>query len=333
MARCTLARRLAASAPPVSASALPVNCPSCTTVSPPGAQFCASCGNALPREEAGDRVPGCGGGPEVPGGEAAGRGGNGPGLPRHPAGSREAGGAQAAPPRAAARPAHRGSLPARGQGGQPAQPPQLHRRARLRADRGRRALHRHGVRRRARPAPAPHRRLAASGDPGHPHRRPGALRPGRCPSGQCHPPRPEAGERDGGGPPRWRDRRGEGARLRHRQDHRPQRRGGTVAHPDRLRLRHPGVHEPGAGQGRATGCPERPLLGGSPALPDGDPAAALQLRLGDGLRHQAPHRATQGPQRAPAGGVQPGAGGGHPLGPAQGAAGPPADRRRPSSTR
>jgi eukaryotic-like serine/threonine-protein kinase len=35
-----------------------VNCPSCTTVSIPGAQFCASCGNALPREEAGDRYLG-----------------------------------------------------------------------------------------------------------------------------------------------------------------------------------------------------------------------------------------------------------------------------------
>lgn len=36
-----------------------MNCPSCTTVSVPDAQFCASCGNALPREEtAGDRYLG-----------------------------------------------------------------------------------------------------------------------------------------------------------------------------------------------------------------------------------------------------------------------------------
>ena len=35
-----------------------MNCPSCTTVSAPGAQFCASCGNVLPREEAGDRYLG-----------------------------------------------------------------------------------------------------------------------------------------------------------------------------------------------------------------------------------------------------------------------------------
>jgi hypothetical protein len=332
MARCTLARRLAAPAPPVSASALPVNCPSCTTVSPPGAQFCASCGNALPREEAGDRYLGAVVARKYRVEKLLGEGGMGrvyratqlvlekpvvlkllhPGLQRDlrtvARFQREA--------KAASRLSHPNSIDVLDFG---------------QTEDGALFIAMEFVDG-ARPAPAPHRRLAPSGDPGHPHRRPGALRPGRCPSGQCHPPRPEAGERDGGGPPRWRDRRGEGARLRHRQDHRPQRRGGTVADPDWVRLRNPGVHEPGAGQGRAAGCPERPLLGGNPALPDGDPAAALQLRLGDGLRHQAPHRATQGPQRAQAGGVQPGAGGGHPLGPAQ----EPQDRpgpRRPSSTR
>ncbi len=212
--------------------------------------------------------------------------------------ARQAGGAQGAAPGAAGRRAHGGPLPARGEGGQPAQPPQLHHGARLRPGRRRRPLHRDGVRGGQGPAPHSLARVAAARAARGAHRRPGALGALRRARRGRHSPRPQAREHHGRAAPR-RARLRQGARLRHRQDHRLGRRRAR-AHPRRLRLRHARVHVARAGARRAARPPQRPLRGGRDPLPAHHRAAALRLRLGGRLRHQAPHRAAAAALQAPA---------------------------------
>ena len=142
------------------------------------------------------------------------------------------------------------------------------------------------------------RGLAAPGGSHRPHRRAGPLGAGRGPRPGDHPPGPQARERHGGAAPR-RARLRQGARLRHRQDHRRRRR--AQAHGGGAGVRHPRVHEPGAGPRRRPRRPQRPLLGGRHPLPDGDRRPPLPLRHAGGLPHQAPRRGAGGAAAAAAG--------------------------------
>ncbi len=77
-------------------------------------------------------------------------------------------------------------------------------------------------------------------------------------------------------PRRGQSRPGQGAGLRDRQDRR-RRRGRAQAHPGRAGVRHPGVHEPGAGAGSRPRRPQRPLLHGRAPLPALHRSAAVPV--------------------------------------------------------
>ena len=110
----------------------------------------------------------------------------------------------------------------------------------------------------------------------------------------------EAREHHGGAAPR-RSRLRQGARLRHREDRRRHQRRRPGAHPGGLRVRHARVHVARAGARRAARSPQRSLRGRRDPLPADQRHAALRLRLGGRLRHQAPHRgaAAARPSAAP----------------------------------
>ncbi len=177
-----------------------------------------------------------GGERQVPDRGDARAGRDGQGLPGQAPDPRPRRRPQDAPPRPLRRPAGRPAVPARGPRRLAPQPPELHRRPRLRRRRGRDAVHGDGVPLRARPRPDHRGRVPARRGAHRPDRRAGALGARRGPRPGHRPPRSQARERDGRAAAR-RARLREGARLRHREDHRP-RRERAEAHAGGARLRH-----------------------------------------------------------------------------------------------
>ncbi len=184
---------------------------------------------------------------------------------------------------------------ARGEAGEPAHPPQRRHRARLRRDRRRHLLHRHGARRRANALRHPRAGEEAVGRAHRPHRDADLRSARQRARAVDRSPRPQAHQHHGAD-----------ARPRPREDPRLRPREVAVAgdrtDDDRARrdARHAGVHAARARQRPAVRLASRPVLARLHPLPVRHRRAAVPVRVGERADRDARHRQGAGDDRGAA---------------------------------